>query len=123
MNSYQDIQTMTLFIGGYFGPNNQVVFNLEKGTYAFSTYTRMSDSYEKKGYFSASKLLAHLESCQCLDWDESYENEGILDGMHWTLEISFKSRESFESGGSNNYPDSFKTLCGVISRIIKYSFS
>ncbi|HFI0464532.1 TPA: hypothetical protein ACGOYX_001870 [Streptococcus suis] len=58
MNPYQDIQTMTLFIGGYFGPNNQVVFNLEKGTYAFSTYTRMSDSYEKKGYFSASKLLA-----------------------------------------------------------------
>lgn len=123
MNLYQDIQTMTLFIGGYFGPNNRVVFDFEKGTYAFFSYDSMSDSYEKKGNFSASKLLTHLERCQCLDWEKSYVHEGILDGMHWSLEITFQSKEPFESGGSNDYPDSFETLCGVISRIIKYSFS
>ena len=48
---------------------------------------------------------ASLDWMGVWEWQEEYENPGVMDGTRWRLEIAYDDME-VRSGGDNNYPES-----------------
>lgn len=60
-----------------------------------------------------------LEELAALDiqlWKDEYNNNDILDGTQWSLEIQFSGREKIKKWGSNEYPDYWKTFLKLLSK-------
>lgn len=60
-----------------------------------------------------NKLLAITN-----DWNDKYENNNVIDGMEWDLEIKFKNGEVKKYFGKNDFPINFKYLDIIKNEII-----
>ena len=103
-------------IGGFFGGyyNVELIKNDTKIKYIFSHSIKGNeDEYE----FSEKQLNYFLEKIfneYILNWKNKYDNNNILDGTQWKLEMEFKDLPKFESYGSNEYPSNWKMFLSII---------
>ena len=61
----------------------------------------------------ADKLTQLFEACDVSNWKRHYKPPKeirVLDGEGWDLTLVFKDDSVFETGGSNEWPDSFDDL-------------
>lgn len=59
-----------------------------------------------------------LDEIGIWEWNNNYDNLLVLDGYSWRLDI-ISGTKTIKSGGSNDYPENFKTFLEVIETLIK----
>ena len=94
-------------IGGYSGPCHNVKFVNEKLTYQHSNDGYFTNSSKvtfviptKRKWINFKKKLDIID---VWGWDARYEDQRILDGTQWELEIDYGSQK-ISTSGSNSYP-------------------
>lgn len=112
------------FEGGYFGPSYYYFVNEYQNKYYFSF-----------GYSKDGKLIQNSRGCKDLheiqqnaehyekmlleineivkDWKDSYNNNDIMDGTQWHLEIKKRNKKY---SGSNEFPHNYNDLTKVLNK-------
>lgn len=97
--------TLEVFVGGYMGDSYGIRW--EQGTLI---YEHFSDGYEKKETVKLhpstrkwKNFWTTLEKIGVWQWQELYEDQHVVDGTNWSVEIEIGGR-SLSSGGSNAFP-------------------
>lgn len=52
------------------------------------------------------------------DWKEKYENQYVIDGIEWNLQINFQDGTKRYFKGKNDFPDNFEYLNKVNNELI-----
>lgn len=52
------------------------------------------------------------------DWKEKYENQYVIDGIEWNLQINFQDGTKRYFTGKNDFPDNFEYLNKVNNELI-----
>lgn len=108
-NKINNIQKLRFLIGGFFSrhsefiiTNNHAVLDsygggINSGKYLIEKVIENPDM---------EKLIEVLNYIGLSDWKDKYDNEYVIDGTQWELEIDFNNGHSKKIYGSNSYPDS-----------------
>lgn len=76
-------------------------------------------------YFSEKQwrelLLPGLEKCRFPSWYDDYWNNGICDGLQWTMQIKYSSGETRSIAGSNDFPDEWELWHDLVGSLLDRS--
>jgi len=105
-------------IGGYFGPNYSLKLGRRELVYTKIT-EELPDGKSETIVPSNQEWRRFWKFAQdsCDEWDEEYEEPGVVDGTSWTVEI-VTDEIDLRSSGSNAYPDNFDEFLEEVSRLI-----
>jgi len=108
-------------VGGYFGGYYKVTIDLVNGKMEYSH--SLSDNMIKSLVTEdeLKYLIKKVKELRVLDWDERYENNDILDGTQWDIELIYDDKKK-SIYGSNDFPKEWKKFCKVIEKVIHQKF-
>lgn len=122
----QETITVNASVGGYGGTSYQVEIDLENGT---AEYTVFDYGYEHRSTESIdlspdeiNHFLAKLEEANVFRWKKEYVNRDILDGTSWSVELTLRGGNVFESRGSNAYPKRWELFCRSLQSLLGREF-
>ena len=99
--------TLEFSIGGYSGPCHNVKLENEKLTYQHSNDGYCTNSSEVTVVIPTNRKWINfkkkLDIINVWGWDSRYEDQRILDGTQWELEIDYGIKK-ISTSGSNSYP-------------------
>lgn len=117
------------FEGGYFGPSYYYFVNNDKDSYEF-----------RFGYSENGKLVNNDENDpnihilsqngeyykkfmeeilpEIKDWNERYNNPGVMDGTQWHIELVEQNKKS---SGSNNFPSNYDKVVAILKKYFNVS--
>ena len=99
--------TLEFSIGGYSGPCHNVKLENEKLTYQHSNDGYCTNSSEVTFVIPTNRKWINfkkkLDIINVWGWDARYEDQRILDGTQWELEIDYGIKK-ISTSGSNSYP-------------------
>jgi hypothetical protein len=123
-----EMQSIKASIGGYFGPSYFIEADAARGIVIHRCVVDGFDEAElpvTRSFTTGewSKLIKGLMSCDFIDWLDQYENNHVLDGTNWHVEVGFDSGNSIVKYGSNEYPGRWKQFCRLLSTFAGRKFA
>ncbi|QQK77562.1 hypothetical protein HUG15_19570 [Salicibibacter cibarius] len=62
------------------------------------------------------RLLEALTALSIEQWDDSYHDLDIMDGIQWRLTIQFPEDQEMRKGGSNDFPPNWDEFLDVLEK-------
>lgn len=63
------------------------------------------------------KYIHNIFASGIVEWDEDYVDPNILDGIQWSVLITYDDGTTLETGGSNAYPPLWKKFLKAVNSI------
>lgn len=108
-------------VGGFFaGHNNVCIFSDDERYYIHSRqWCKGDDDIDKVVEITKTEwdiIIQTLYDILCIDeWKRKYDNNDILDGTQWSLNIERKNKRTIHYWGSNEYPPLWNELKQVFA--------
>lgn len=128
INSKQEIEEIKFFVGGYFGPNDVIVFRKAKNECYYVELYHSKDRREKTEVSLCRKVESDewnklinkiFDDVGFLKWEKSYYDPNVRDGEQWFLEVELTNGKYIITDGSNAYPPNWKKLKSIIRKYFK----
>ena len=119
----QDIQSIVIEYGGYFGGNEKrtITFEGEKILVEKKYILRIpsleelqEDPAEEFHDMEKAEFLEEFADLHLGEWEKEYEDLNVLDGTQWSVVIKFSLGKSFKSYGSNRFPYNFSGFLELV---------
>lgn len=95
-------EELDIDIGGHMAPNARIRWENKALHYQHNNGPLFDNKIINPSEEQWDTFLKRLEELRVWDWEENY-HANILDGIQWSIEMSFADR-SIKSWGSNCYP-------------------
>ena len=104
---------------GYWNSPEEYTFSKDKlGNIIFDDFSQSMSHFDKEKILW-DIFIKEILSCHVLDWQDTYMDESIIDGIQWTLKLVLADGETIEKGGSNAYPPHFKKFKSIFEKVKK----
>ena len=119
----QDIQSIVIEYGGYFGGTEKrtITFEGEKILVEKEYILRIpsleelqEDPAEEFHDMEKAEFLEEFADLHLGEWEKEYEDLNVLDGTQWSVVIKFSSGKAFKSYGSNRFPYNFSGFLDLV---------
>lgn len=116
---------MTVVSHGYPGPEIRVRIDFIRNTFTYFEWHLDSEAARPLGvdkFGRVEDFKKQLYTFKLWEWDDDYQTEGIvLDGISWSVNLKTKGK-TYESRGSDSFPEVWKEFCSAISKLIGKNF-
>ena len=122
------LESLKFVLSGYFYGCDTISVNISGQTVSAAIeriFFREPDgkNFESRSFELINENADWLEKFDALDienWEDSYDNNKIIDGTQWELDYKLEGEEPREIYGSNDYPENWRDFLNWLSIAAPY---
>lgn len=115
--AYEKIKKIKVSIGGYHQGHESLSIDLKTGEMTYSHSIDEEDNLSISLYPDVLEdFKDKLIGTNILNWKRNYDDNEILDGTQWEVEL-VRAKRNIKRSGSNHYPKEWEEFCKLISEI------
>lgn len=115
--AYEKIKKINISIGGFHQGHQSLSIDLKTGEIIYSHSIYEGDNLSiNLDPDVLERFKDKLIDTNILNWKRRYDDNEILDGTQWEIEL-VRAKRNIKRSGSNNYPKEWEQFCKLISEI------
>lgn len=114
--AYNKVIGLRASVGGYFEGYYDVMITFQDKKLTWK-YSPDGESLEKElSDKDITKFISGIKIANLLNWKKRYNEQGVLDGTQWEVEI-IREKRNLKRSGSNKFPEGWGYFCVLIQTI------